>query len=1737
MSTNANKIKQYIALRDMNYNELKEIKVKAELAHKDENYHLSFKVAFKRFDSIYDEFKKNHSYLVACYAIQEGADLESLELIRSTFENDCSIIQEIHCKIFGDLSDIKIDPSIQRNIKLPKIEVPKFSGDYKKFKTFIDLFNSLVHTNTALSDIEKFTHLCSSLEGSPLTLVQCTPMTGDNYIIAYNALNGRYHNKYLIATAYIQELENAPKLLDNNVNSQNLRRLLDTFNENLASLENMKFPTAEWDFLLFRMLLTRLDSNTRARFELDQNSDKSNYFPTFDSLKKFILKQCNAFDAVDIACPQTKFKKSNVNSNQITRNSFNNSNLKPRTSSSFLADTNQLICNLCKAAHSIYNCPIFNNKSPRDRFTLVKTQNWCVNCLGTKHTAKNCASKSFCRTCRQRHHTLLHFTDNISSPIVHPPLEPPNVTEPRTNTDILVVPSTSQTVNSFTGVVPNKRGVLLSTALVEILDAHNNYQKIRVLLDCGSQVNFISQKCLNRLGLSRYNLPLSVHGVGQMQMTSSSGGVTCTIRPVGKLTPSFIIDAVVLPKICNEMPTQNISINSNSHLANLHLADPFFGTPGNIDLLLGADIFPQILQSGRLHGNINEPSALHTIFGWVLMGPVKYCKPDLHSFFCTSDNLSLENTLKKFWEIEEVPSVSSLSIEDNLCEKLFSENYQRSETGRYIVSLPFREPTHSFGDSRSLALRRFLSLERRLINNPTLKNLYSEFMQDYINSEHMVITNAPGDTNNTYYIPHHCILKPDSTTTKLRVVFDASAKAPGCISLNDSLLIGPKLQKNIITILLNFRTHSHVFVADIKQMYRQILIKQDHRNFQRILWRFSPHDPIQDYKLNTVTYGVSSSPFLALRTLLQLSQDETQNFPRAAEILATDTYVDDIITGANTYEQALSLQKELILLLKSGGFELRKWASNDPRLLSHLPSSDLYNANFQFDLASESPLKILGLQWHPSNDSFIFSVTSMDTTCTKRNILSNIARIFDPLGILSPVTFYVKYLIQQLWSLGLDWDQSPPNNIQQIWSKYISEITYLSEFNLPRRVITENYKICEVHGFCDASERGYCSVVYFRLINSDGNISTRFVCAKSKVSPLKRISIPRLELCAAVLLANLMSFICDTYQDKLNFSKLFAWSDSTVALSWITSSPHKWKTFVSNRVSHIQQTLSPTVWHHVPSSDNPADCGSRGLLPQELLNYPLWWTGPAFLLSPQPNWSPFSSLSSSSSLSEVAAEEKKIVLTTLINLDSLDSLLHKYSSLPKIKRIIAYVLRFIQNLKSSRNVRQFNDLTNSELHRALLLLVKRVQHTSFSEDITRLENGRSLSKYLRKLSPFLDQEGVLRVGGRLRYSQLTYDQKHPALLPRCSRLTDLIIEDIHNAHFHPGVQTMHFLIAQNFWILSPRRAIHKVLSKCLKCWRLKPVVFQPPMGNLPPSRISQIKSFSETGIDYCGPFKIKLNKGRGAKTIKCYICLFVCFATKAIHLELASDLSTESFLAALRRFIARRGRCSHLYSDCGTNFVGAEKYLRQLFENAAKEEGIQWHFNPPSAPHFGGLWEAGVKSVKTHLSRVIGEQILTYEELYTVIVQIESLLNSRPLSPVSSDPSDLSVLTPGHFLTLEPLTALPEKDLTNVKLNLLTRWQLIQRLHQDFWSRWHKEYLHTLNQRGKWTNPSTPVEPGTMVLIKNELTPPMRWHLGRIIETHPGKDGVSRVATVKTQQGIFKRPLVKLCPLPTYNSV
>ncbi|XP_071648620.1 uncharacterized protein [Temnothorax longispinosus] len=563
------------------------------------------------------------------------------------------------------------------------------------------------------------------------------------------------------------------------------------------------------------------------------------------------------------------------------------------------------------------------------------------------------------------------------------------------------------------------------------------------------------------------------------------------------------------------------------------------------------------------------------------------------------------------------------------------------------------------------------------------------------------------------------------------------------------------------------------------------------------------------------------------------------------------------------------------------------------------------------------------------------------------------------------------------------------------------------------------------------------AAVVFITVHGSNGTTISLVCSKTKVAPLKRLTIPRLELTAALLLSRLMQYVQATL--KLNVTATHLWTDSVVTLTWIKSHASRWKDFGRNRVSQIQELTANAHWKYVPGTSNPADCTSRGLNTAQLQSHSLWWTGPPWILTPEA-WPSQPALSD-----ELNSHEARpgIALHAAASQPEYHwDLIYRYSTLNKLLKITALCFRFISLLGKCR--RTPLDL-HSALEEARFFWIKATQAAYFTHEIKMLTANSRLptAHAFSRLTAYIDAQGIIRVGGRLNQSALAQDSKHQAILPRHSRLSTLIISHAHLRTLHGGTQLTLAHVRQSYWIIGGRAPVKSHILRCVVCARQRGIRAHQLMGQLPLSRVTPSRPFTHTGVDYAGPLTIKTWKGRGAKTYKGWICVFVYFATSAIHLEVVSDYSSEGFIAAFRRFSARRGIAQTMYSDCGTTFIGADAALKKMFIQSSQEhqriaqilqqDCTRWEFNPPGAPHMGGKWEAVVKSVKFHLRRTIGETLLTTEELTTLLTQTKDILNSRHLEPLSDDPEDVSTLTPGLSLFLGTmvgsLPATPAGDL------------------------------------------------------------------------------------------------------------
>ncbi|XP_043276021.1 uncharacterized protein [Venturia canescens] len=700
---------------------------------------------------------------------------------------------------------------------------------------------------------------------------------------------------------------------------------------------------------------------------------------------------------------------------------------------------------------------------------------------------------------------------------------------------------------------------------------------------------------------------------------------------------------------------------------------------------------------------------------------------------------------------------------------------------------------------------------------------------------------------------------------------------------------------------------------------------------------------------------------------------------------------------------------------------------------------------------------------------------------------------------MAPVSTKAKIAIESTWLLNLHWDDPLPQKTATEWVEFHNQWPLLADLQISRPIMqSEGNDFLEIHGFADASERAYGAVIFLRSKPKDGNTQVKLLTAKGRIAPLKQVSLPRLELCAVQLLANLAKWAVEV--TKLENIPMHLWSDSTVTLGWIKGHPTQWMTYVANRVSEIQRAIPQARWHHVKGAENPADCASRGLNPSDLVTHPLWWSGPEFLSSNEPCRPTDDETHSIESLPE---SRLSVHVNTTTSTEE-NPLLKRFSKYNKLMRITAWCLRWrLHKPTTSPNPSSHlsaDDITKAE-HRWITL----TQNHQFSEKKRLIQAERTITGPLAKLCPFIDAEGILRVGGRLLNASLTYNEKHPIILPGKSQLTWRLINATHQKTLHGGTQLTLATLRQRFWIPKGRHYVKACIHQCSRCVRWKATVPTQLMANLPPACVNSARPFQFTGVDYAGPIYLREASGRGKTCYKGFFVVFVCLTTRAIHLEVASDYSTNAFIAAFRRFTSRRGVCSELFSDRETNFVGADRELQRLFDANTKEgqtirtavntERVKWSFNPPGAPHFGGIWEAGVKSVKHDLHRVVGETRLTFEEMTTLLTQIEACLNSRPLCAMSDDPEDMAALIPGHFLIGTALTAIPEPTLLDTKIHHLSRWQHLIKMRNHFWQRWKHDYLSGLNQRNKWTTKNESLQIVQLCVIRTEATPPTRWAL------------------------------------------
>ncbi|XP_055522628.1 uncharacterized protein LOC129716819 [Wyeomyia smithii] len=990
-------------------------------------------------------------------------------------------------------------------IHLPVFKIPSFDGSVKDWLSFRDAFQSMIDKEPSLTAFDKFNYLLTVLTKDARTLVESIEVTAANYEVAWSMLQERFDNKKIIARTLIDGfLEAEPKRKES---FDALVHLIDSFERNLLQLKKFGLQPEEWSHLLAHLLYRRLDSDTQRHWE---RTHKSREVPRYEELLKFLREHLATLQ------PLSESKQRNRDHRHETVKPPS----RPRIESTLTttAVTNKP-CPFCqKPSHSPFKCDSFQKLNPNQRLETVKRMSLCINCLSSSHMVRACSS-SACRVCGNKHHTMLHIRPSNNSQAqrhesnqTQTTVTPPNRANDATN--YIESPPQSQTFATSQMLLkpmqpelsPSRSAVFLSTAVVKLADYKGNTLLARILLDCCSERNLISEQLAQKLMLRRQDDPLSFQGVSSTPAKSKQSAMVKVLSRCSDYCTDLRFH--ILPEFKPIIPSNHVPVSTWKIPSSLCLADPHFYEPHQIDAIIGAEVYYHLLLGGFVTLGVSMPILKETVFGWIVSGKCDTTPDQQTALTMVCSNAELEHQLTRFWELDTCHSENALSIEERLCEAHFSNTTFRDSSGRFVVSLPKKETILAqLGDSFAIALRRYLSLERRLQAKPLLKEAYASFIREYELLGHMSPVDPTKDSllqTNPYYMPHHCIERPDSATTKLRVVFDASCATDTGLSLNDALMVGHNEQDDLYSIILRFRRHRYAVVADLEKMYRQVLVHPSDRHLQRILWRDSPTDPIQCYELLTVTYGTASAPFLATRCLQQLATEGKSTHSRAAKALLKNFYINVLFGGTDTEEEGTELCSQLISLLQSAGFNLHKWASNNPNIIKNIPAELRENRDALEIDSSSSPVKTLGLLWQPFEDVFRFKVPEWPerSAITKRSVLSDAARLFDPLGLLGPTVLISKLFMQRLWALKLAWDVPLDEPLQRSWKEFCEDLEILRTFSVPRWAAPcMSETNLELHGFCDASERAYGACLFSRTVTATGTITVHLLTAKSKVAP------------------------------------------------------------------------------------------------------------------------------------------------------------------------------------------------------------------------------------------------------------------------------------------------------------------------------------------------------------------------------------------------------------------------------------------------------------------------------------------------------------------------------------------------------------------------------------------------------------------------------------------------------------
>lgn len=1368
--------------------------------------------------------------------------------------------------------------------------------------------------------------------------------------------------------------------------------------------------------------------------------------------------------------------------------------------------------------HKTSVCKHFKGMSTSERWEAVKKHRACFKCFKS-HARQSCKAPS-CR-CGKDHHILLCSKEPISKPLSHA-------------TDTTGV----KEVSSETGTV--RAGTM---ALYPIHKVHvsGSNQPIVCFMDSGSDASYITEKCARRNGFKKVrDNQLTIRMVGGTSKNQKSATYEVPLVTLeGKVVK---VHAYCLKKITN--PIAPISLEAIEELFPEFDVRHLTRSTNDVELMLGTDYFglhprQQIAEAGE------NLFIMKGVLGTCLVGTHPLLKDTCgqtasgNQLLRTHCVRSLAESVRSdtFFEGEELGTECqpkcggckcgrcpllghTLSFkEEQELEMIRANLLYDHDSLSWTTSYPWLVDPLQLPNNYGAALATLQSTERGLLRDPAWAQSYTDQMTDMLDrgvARKLSKQDINGWEGPLFYISHLAVKNPKSNSTPVRIVFNSSQSYKGT-SLNNCLAKGPDSFRNsIIGLLLRWREEPIAIVGDIQKMFHSVYLHPLEQHCHRFLWRdLDQHRDPDVYVMERVNMGDRPAPAIATEALFMTADLHGESLPEAARFIKHSSYVDDLIDSVETIEIATQLKSQTEQLLRLGNFHVKCW-----QVTGEMPAENTVHQHLLKGDAEKT--SVLGVGWHPIEDTVSYNASlnfskrkrgcktepdlekqdlekCIPLDLTKRQVLQQVMSIFDPLGLISPFTLLGKLYLRESWLLKHDWDEAFPQHLRQKWLWFFKHLFEIEELQYKRCVKPQNavgnpWLIL----LSDGSDCAYGCAAYVRWECDDGSYHTRLFMAKSRIAPINKVSTPRMELNGAVVSKRCRATLENNC--RYTFDRVLHLVDSETVLNMVNKTSTRFGVYEGVRIGEIQAYTNGNMhdWAWIEGQTNTADWLTRGRTPAELSENSEWINGPPMFRKPFDQWN----IKFGKTSDDLLPGEKKIVTAHVAEADS-DTLFecNRVSTFSKLLRVAARVMNIAKN-KSFACGRE-GLVTPISLKSAEVFLIKMAQK---DVDI----GGPSY----KRLNPTQTDDGIWVVGATRLVNHNPLAAIHaslPAFMPHKHPLT-LLAMKAHHTRGHRGRDSTLASFREKFWTPHGPKLAKAVKNACYLCRLRDAKLLEQKMGNLPSDRLKPSPPFNHTMVDLFGPYSIR-GEVQKRTSGKAWGVIFTDLCARAVHIEAVFGYDTSHFLLALSRFVSLRGWPERMYSDPGTQLLGANTEMNESAKRLGADHGMEWIVGPADSPWHQGAVEALVKSAKRALKLAIHTQRLSAPEFLTVCTEAANTINERPIGLLPSLDSDINVLTP-NCLLLGRATSVNPNCWQPGSTSLKTRFHLVNAVGEQFWKHWIELFAPNLLYQEKWHKARRNLQVDDVVLVADSNAIRGEYRLARVTETHPGRDGSVRKVTI-----------------------